>query len=270
MEILKAFILAMLVFGGTITAAVLIGLILYRTALAVSKKMIAAVRRTNKKEFIKHENYYLTKEAKEILYNSPVPLKVTKVNLNKESETGKLVKSYSVNEIAAIEKELVDIDNKGLSIQSQEAVRLKQEQYLKKIESKIEYNKDEVVKVSKIDQTTMDFVKEFRQELQQSELTNQQTDSESIPEQNDYFSSEIPEPNDYFGPEVYENTSIDEIYMMTNQFPQEQGNSELDMELLYVNMQLEELSAKQKTENEIASLLIKKEQIQNEINKQGG
>ncbi|HFK1747792.1 TPA: hypothetical protein ACGX4N_004656 [Bacillus cereus] len=266
MSLIKVVALILFILGIFLSVIVLMGYASYRSFKILLIKLGEKLKGKNKSQ--KQElQYGLTDEMKEVLYRGYTPVGKKSLieetnNLTNNNNVEKQLQ-FTMEDIEEVE-ELEDMDNKGLSAETLEIVKKRQEEQkaelIKSLKQEPKNNNNLELKVSEPNQDAFDLIKECQHNL---EITNKLEDSaaerELIIMEEPPF---IPNPDDYFGPANEPDVSIEEIFSMTSEESQQKEVSKIEAEL-------KELGNIQGTENlgKVARLLIRKAQIEGDYEK---
>ncbi|MCU7679436.1 hypothetical protein [Bacillus thuringiensis] len=266
MSLIKVVALILFILGIFLSVIVLMGYASYRSFKILLIKLGEKLKGKNKSQ--KQElQYGLTDEMKEVLYRGYTPVGKKSLieetnNLTNNNNVEKQLQ-FTMEDIEEVE-ELEDMDNKGLSAETLEIVKKRQEEQkaelIKSLKQEPKNNNNLELKVSEPNQDAFDLIKECQHNL---EITNKLEDSaaerELIIMEEPPF---IPNPEDYFGPANEPDVSIEEIFSMTSEESQQNEVSKIEAEL-------KELGNIQGTENlgKVARLLIRKAQIEGDYEK---
>lgn len=266
MSLIKVVALILFILGIFLSVIVLMGYASYRSFKILLVKLGEKLKGKKKSQEQKIE-YGLTDEMKEVLYRgyTPVGKKVLVEETNNlpNNNNGEKQLQFTMEDIEDVEK-LEDMDNKGLSAETLEIVKKRQEEQkaelIKSLKQESENNTNLELKVSEPNQDAFNLIKECQQNL---ETTNKL--EESATERNLIIMEEppfIPNPEDYFGPTNEPNVSLEEIFSMTSEESQQKEISKIEAEL-------KELGNIQGIENlgKVARLLIRKAQIEGDYEK---
>ncbi|MGR9635643.1 hypothetical protein ACU82A_32315 [Bacillus cereus] len=266
MSLIKVAALILFILGIFLSVIVLMGYASYRSFKSLMIKLGKRLKGKNKAQEQEIE-YGLTDEMKEVLYRGYTPVgKKTLVeetnNLTNNNNVEKQLQ-FTMEDIEQVE-ELEDMDNKGLSAETLEIVKKKQQEQkaelIKSLKQESKNNTNLELKVSEPNQDAFNLIKECQQNLETTnKLEERATERDLVIMEEPPF---IPNPEDYFGPTNEPNVSLEEIFAMTNEESQQ-------CEISKIEAELKELGNIQGTENlgKVARLLIRKAQIEGDYEK---
>ncbi|EJR72857.1 hypothetical protein [Bacillus cereus] len=266
MSLIKVAALILFILGIFLSVIVLMGYASYRSFKSLMIKLGKKLKGKNKAQEQEIE-YGLTDEMKEVLYRGYTPVgKKTLVeetnNLTNNNNVEKQLQ-FTMEDIEQVE-ELEDMDNKGLSAETLEIVKKKQQEQkaelIKSLKQESKNNTNLELKVSEPNQDAFNLIKECQQNLETTnKLEERATERDLIIMEEPPF---IPNPEDYFGPANEPNVSLEEIFAMTNEESQQ-------CEISKIEAELKELGNIQGTENlgKVARLLIRKAKIEGDYEK---
>lgn len=210
---LKAILLSIIIFGVAISFIVLAIYGIYIVIKGAGKKSLQLLRNKNKTEtnsIINEEDIHPGIEK--ILYgyyspnNNQIQCEVASTDQIKTKET--TVFNDPVNNYNEV---LIDMDDQGLPVQAREIVNQKQYEIQKTLTHSEEYSNNTKLEISTLDKNALDFITEYRKELQGETSVENKSATDEIQQSSEC----IPYPDDYFGPENKEYVTAEDIHALT-------------------------------------------------------